>query len=65
LFGAAGELHLDALHGQVRVGAAQVAAGACEGVGGMAQAGDARTIDALADARPLLGREHTREGKNQ
>jgi hypothetical protein len=31
----------------------------------MAQAGHARAIDALADARPLLGGEHTSEGKYQ
>jgi hypothetical protein len=32
---------------------------------GPAQAGDARAIDALVNARPLLGREHTGEGKYQ
>jgi hypothetical protein len=65
LFRAAGKLHLDSLHGQVRGGAAEVASGSCERVSGAAQAGNARAIDALADARPLLGREHTGEGKSQ
>src|ERR1035441_5029354 len=65
LFRAAGELHLDALHGQVPGGASEVAARAREGVSGLAQAGKARAIDALGDARPWLGREDTCEGKNQ
>jgi hypothetical protein len=34
-------------------------------VGGLAEAGEARAVDALVDARPLLGREHTGEGKKQ
>ena len=34
-------------------------------VSGLAQAGKARAIDALGDARPWLGREDTGEGKNQ
>jgi hypothetical protein len=34
-------------------------------VSGLAEAGKSRAIDALVDARPLLGREHTGEGKNQ
>src|ERR1035437_2064628 len=65
LFRTAGELQLDALHGQVGGGAAEVAAGSCKRVSGTAQTGGARAIDALADARPLLGREHTGEGKCQ
>ena len=63
LLGAAGELQLDALHGQVTGGAAQVAPGSGQRVRGMAQTGNARVIHALGNLRPWLGRKHTREGK--
>ena len=43
----------------------EVAARSGKWVSGPAQADDARAIHALVDARPLLGRKHSREGKNQ
>ena len=46
-------------------GASHVPGGTRERVSGFAQAEKARIIDALVEARPLLGRKHSGEGENE